>query len=82
MKMSDKAAAALQQPDTRTITTEMTPELKAKFSRIAGAVVDLLRRNTQNPAEAYMVLQFVMHGFEDTYGIRGGIIMDKSDKQA
>ncbi|MCU1338814.1 MAG: hypothetical protein JWO19_4395 [Bryobacterales bacterium] len=81
MKLTDKARAALQEPGTRAVITEMTPERKEKYSRIAGAVVDLLRRNTETPGEAYMVLQFVMHGFEESYGIRGGIIMEHGDKQ-
>ena len=43
-------------------------------------VCDLLRAETQGPVEAYMILQFVVDGFEATYGIRGGIIMGKEDE--
>lgn len=79
MKITDKAQAALQQPDSRARTVQMTDELREKFSRVAGEVVDLLKARTEGPMEAYMILQFVMHGFEDSYGIRGGIILDKDD---
>jgi hypothetical protein len=81
MEIDDKARAALQQPDTRTVTTEMTPERREKYSRIASAVVDLLQRNTETPAEAYMVLHFLMHSFEESYGIRG-IILEHGDKMS
>lgn len=80
-KFSNNAQAALQQPDTRTKAIAMTPELKAKFSRVTGLVVDLLRQHSEGPLEAYMMLQFIQHAFEESYGIRGGIIMEKDEAQ-
>lgn len=82
MKFSNNARAALGQPDTRTQTIEMTPERKAKYRRVTGLVVDLLNQHSDGPLEAYMMLQFIQHGFEDAYGIRGGIIMGDDDVKA
>ena len=79
MKVTNNAEAALQRPGTRAISKVMTPELREKYSRVCGLVVDLLKANSDDPAEAYMILQFTMHGFEDTFGIRGGVIVEKED---
>jgi hypothetical protein len=81
MKFTKNAQAALQQPDTRAREFEMTAEKVAKFSRVTGLVVDVLKQNSESPIEAYMMLQFIQHAFEDTYGIRGSIIMDKDDRK-
>lgn len=81
MKFTNNAQAALQQQDSRTRAVAMTPELKAKFSRVTGLVVDLLRENSGGPIEAYMMLQFIQHAFEDRYGIRGGIIVEKDEAE-
>jgi hypothetical protein len=81
VKFTNNAQAALQQPDTRTREFEMTPEKVAKFSRVTGLVVDVLKQNSESPIEAYMMLQFIQHAFEDNYGIRGSIIMDKDDRK-
>ena len=79
--LNDKAIAALQQPDTNAIPIEMTPELKAKISRVSDLIIDLLRANTRGPMEAYMVLHFVMTSLEETCGIRGGFSVDKRDQE-
>lgn len=81
MKLNDKAIAALQQPDTKTIAFDMTPERKAKIKLVSDKIVDLLKAHTAGPLEAYMVLQFVMEGFEQTYDIRGGTILDSRDQK-
>lgn len=75
MNVNDKALRAMQQPDGKAITFEMTPERRAKFSRVSGAIVDLLRAQTDGPLESYMVLMFVTNGFEQLYNIRGGVII-------
>jgi hypothetical protein len=82
MKFSQNAKAALAQPDTKTVTVEMTPERKELYSRMTHEIVDLLRANTKSPLEGYMIMQFVVHSFEDLYGIRGGIIVDRNDEGA
>jgi hypothetical protein len=82
MKLSPNAPAALQQPDTQAITMEMTPELKEKFRQVTHLVHDLLKTYTESPLEAYMCLQFLVHSFEEIYGIRGGIIVDDKDVEA
>jgi len=79
MRMSDGAKTALAQPDTHATTLEMTDERREKFSRVSNQLVSLLKANTEGPLEAYMLLQLVQHGFEETYGIRGGIMIDKTD---
>ena len=79
MKFSNNAQAALSEPDTRTKAIEMTPELKEKFSRMANELDDFMRARTSGPMEAYMILQFVVHAFEEAYGIRGGIIVGDED---
>ena len=79
MKFTDRAQAALQKSDTRMQPIVMTEEMKAKFSRVTGLVVDLLKQNSDGPIEAYMMLQFIQHAFEDSYGIRGSIILGKED---
>jgi hypothetical protein len=80
MKFTNNAKEALKRSDSRTRPIEMTPEMKAKFSRVTGLVVDLLRQNSDGPIEAYMMLQFVQHAFEDIYGIRGAVIVENDDK--
>jgi len=79
MKFSNNAQAALTDPETRTKAIELTPELKEKYTRIAYEVDDFLRARTSGPMEAYMVLQFVVHAFEEAYGIRGAIIVGEDD---
>jgi hypothetical protein len=82
MKFSNNAHAALGKADTQMRAIEMTPEMKAKYRRVTGLVVDLLKQHSDGPLEAYMMLQFIQHGFEDAYGIRGGIIMGADDVKA
>jgi hypothetical protein len=57
----------------------MTPERKEKFSRVYGKVVELLKRNSEGPMEAYMLLCFIQQAFEKSYGIRGGVIVDNKE---
>lgn len=80
MKFTNDAQAALQQPDTRMKPVVMTEEMKRKFSRVTGLVVDLLKQHCDSPIEAYMMLQFIQHGFEDTYGIRGAVIVEHGEE--
>jgi|HubBroStandDraft_1064217.scaffolds.fasta_scaffold422356_2 hypothetical protein len=82
MKFSNNAHAALGKPDTQIQAIEMTPEMKAKYRRVTGLVVDLLKQHSDGPLDAYMMLQFIQYGFEDAYGIRGGIIMGDNDVKA
>ena len=70
-----QAEKALRESDTEAVAIEMTPELKQKFSRISGEVIDLLRAKTEGPIEAYILLKFIQHAFEEHYGIRWGVIM-------
>ena len=79
MKINDKAMRAMQQPDSKAITYEMTPGRKEKFSRVSGAIVDLLKKETESPMEGYMVLVFVSRGFEELYDIRGNVIIGKDE---
>ena len=79
MKFSNNAQAALSDPDTRTKVIELTPELREKYSRVARELDEFLRARTSGPMEGYMVLQFVVHAFEECYGIRGGIIVSEDD---
>jgi hypothetical protein len=81
MELSEKAAAALDMSDTKTLTFEMTPELKERYSEVAGKLVDWLRANTASPVEAYMVMQFTIRAFEDGGGIRGSIIVENEDSK-
>ena len=74
-KVDSQAESAMRQPDTKAVTYEMTDERKAKFSRVCGLIVDLLRANASGPGEAYMILKFVVTAFEERYGIRGGVIV-------
>lgn len=80
MKLSPDAVSALQEPDTRSITVEMTPEVKERICKAADLVVDLLMAHTKGPMEAYMVLQFVKEGLEEKFGIRAGIIVGNEIK--
>jgi hypothetical protein len=81
MKLSERAAAALDKSDTRTMSFVMTPELKKRYSEVAGKLVDWLKANTETPVEAYMVMQFTIRAFEDGGGIRGSIIVENDDAQ-
>jgi hypothetical protein len=75
MKIDEQARAALQQPDTKVVAIEMTPERKERYQRASGLIVDTLKANTNGPVEAYILLKCVIAGFEEAYGIRGGIIV-------
>ena len=79
MKFSNNAQAALADPETRAKTIGLTPELKEKYGRVAHELDDFLRARTSGPMEGYMVLQFVVHAFEERYGIRGAIIVGEDD---
>lgn len=80
MKFTNNAEAALQQPGTKSVVVPMTDERKEKYGRICEAIVELLRKETEGPVEAYMVLQFVQHALEDMAGIRGGIIVEHGEE--
>ena len=79
MKIDAKAEAALRQEDTRMVHLEMTPEARAKFEGVTDEILHLLRTRTATPVEAYVVLHFLMKSFEDTYGIRGGLSVDRAE---
>ena len=81
MKFTNKAAEALQQPDTQAVTIDMTPERKEKYSRIAGKVIDLLKAECEGPLEAYMILHFAISTLEEFQGIRGVVIVENQDVQ-
>lgn len=80
MKLSPDAVAALQQPDTKSLMVEMTPEVRERLNKAADSVVDCLMVSTRGPMEAYMVLQFVREAFEEKFGIRAGIIVGSEVK--
>lgn len=79
MKIDEKSQAALQEPDTKAVVFEITPERKEHFRSVCNAVLQLLQSRTEGPLEAYAVLVFVGKSFEDTYGIRGGFSIGKDD---
>ena len=79
MIYSDGAKEALKQSENRAVAFEMTPERKAKFSRIARKVVDLLKAETDGPIEACMILRFVQLGLEEMCGVAGTIIVNGKD---
>jgi hypothetical protein len=81
MKLNDKAAAALKQPDTLSLSVEMTPERRERYHRIAALIIDILKANTQGPVEAYGILHFMMDAFEESHGIRGVVVMEHGDPQ-
>jgi hypothetical protein len=82
MKIDEQASKALQEPDTHALAKEMTPERRARFSRVCGLVDDLLRAHVDGPLEAYMILKFMMNAFEETYGIRGAIVIEEEAKSS
>jgi len=82
VNLNDKAKAALQQPDTQTVRSEMTPALRDKYRRVTSELIDLLKANTEGPIEAYMILQFVMQSFEENYGIRGAFTIGDEEGPA
>ena len=81
VKFTEHAKRALGEADTKTVTFEMTPELKEKYQAICHKIVDLLMAETRGPVEAYMVIQFVQLALEEMAGIKGGIIIENQDSQ-
>jgi hypothetical protein len=81
VKLTRNAQAALAAGDSENKIFEMTPERREKYKVLTAKIVDLLKAETEGPVEGYMVIQFVMHAFEGCYGIRGGIIFEKSDEK-
>jgi hypothetical protein len=79
MAMSQSDLDALTKGGAHTVEFEMTEERKQKFSRVSNKIVELLRANCDTPPEAYMLLCFIMDGFESCYGVKGGIILDHED---
>lgn len=78
--INPKAEAALRQPDTRSVSYEMTPERKERFKVLTRRIVDILKSNCESPIEAYMCLQFVVEGFEHSFDIRGAVIVTHDEK--
>ena len=81
MKFTPDALRHLADPETGTRAYEMTPERKAKWSKIAGDAIDFLKARTEGPLEAYAILQFMVNAMQEAYGIRGGIIMENDDRK-
>jgi len=64
-------------PETETVCVEVTSEARAKWQRIANCIFDLLMESTGGPDEAYIILQSLVHHFEENYGMRGEFIMER-----
>lgn len=79
MKLSKKAIEALKLVDTRVVAVDMDEVRKAKFKLVSDEILLILRSHMSNPLEAYMLLQFMIQGFEETYDIRGSTILQEED---
>jgi len=78
-KLDQQTIDALKRPDTRVVAIELTPEMKAKFKLASDEIVSTLKKYTQGPADAYMLLRLIQEGFEETYDIRGSTIFRNKD---
>lgn len=78
MRIDDKSAQALQQPDTKIVSLEMTTERKQRYKRLAEQIIDLLQANA-TPLESYSILRMVIGSLQEAYGIRGGLEIDEQD---
>ena len=59
----------LGQQMTKALMFDMDDARRDKFKRVSTKVIDLLRREMENPAEGYLLLQFVRESMEECYGI-------------
>ena len=47
---------------------DMTEERKARFQKLANQIIDVLKNECKEPAEAYCVIEIIRHCLEETYG--------------
>jgi hypothetical protein len=59
---------------------ELTPERKQRLERVGDQIIDILRKDTESPAEAFIALQFVRETLEEMTGLHmdGRIIADEA----
>jgi hypothetical protein len=60
---------------SRVIYIDMTDERKAHWGRVSSEIIDLLKREFPNPMEAHGLLNVVLKGLQDTYGIEDSYTM-------
>jgi len=63
-------------------TFSLTDESKARITRVCSALVDWLKKNTETPLEAFMVLDLVKGGLADTFNIKASAFIPKGGAQA
>jgi len=59
---------------SKALMFDMDDARRAKFTRVSSKIIDLLKAEMENPAEAYALLQFVREGMEECYGIKASLI--------
>jgi hypothetical protein len=67
---------AMKDPGNHVHAITMTPEMKARLTKICDHMMDELIKNTQGPFEAYIALHFMMTALEAKYDFRGGALDD------
>jgi hypothetical protein len=75
----EELTAALRDPSTKAKLVELTPELKERIMRISDEMIEEVVKRTKGPAEAYMVMYFVMQSLEQMSGIRGAVVTGSDD---
>jgi hypothetical protein len=68
----EKFNAALRDPDSKLHAIKITPEKQERLARICDEMIDELVKRTEGPAEAYMVLTFMLSALEETKGFKAG----------
>lgn len=66
-------------PNAETVCLEFTPEIHAKWQKIASCILEVLTESTGGPEEAYIILQSLVRQLEENYGIRGEFITEAKD---
>ena len=78
-KLDQQAIDALKRPDTKVKTVELTPEKKAKFKLASDEIIVVLKKYTDGPLDAYILLRLIQEGFEETYDIRGSTLFKNKE---
>lgn len=67
-KLNKKAEGLLRDPDTGIVLYELTAERKEKLTKLSEEIIDILRKKTDSPAEAMVLLNFMQETLAESLG--------------
>lgn len=67
-KLDKKTEALLRDPDTGVVLYELTAERKQKLTKLSEEIIYILRKRTEGPGEAMVLLHFLQETLEESLG--------------